>query len=42
MFLNHLTCDLNLYAVNMSQKFCDQAAMSDIKDLFADFEQEFN
>ena len=23
MFLNHLTCNLNLYAANMSQKFCD-------------------
>ena len=41
-FLNHLTCDLDLYAANMSQKSCDQVAMLDTKDLFTNFEQEFD
>ena len=42
MFLNHFIYNLNLYAANMSQKFCDQTAMPDTENLFADFEQEFN
>ena len=42
MFLNHLTCNLNLYAANMSQKSCDQTAMPDTEDLFTNFEQKFN
>ena len=42
MFLNHLTHNLNLYAANMSQKSHNQTAMPDIKNLFINFEQEFN
>ena len=42
MFLNHLTCNLDLYAANISQKSCDQTAMPDIENLFVDFEQEFD
>ena len=41
-FLNHLTHNLNLYTANMSQKFCNQTAMPDIKNLFINFKQEFN
>ena len=42
MFLNYFIYNLNLYAVNMSQKFCDQTVIFNIKDLFTNFEQEFN
>ena len=41
-FLNHFTCNLDLYAANMSQKFHNQTAIPDIKNLFADFKQEFD
>ena len=42
IILNQLSIELNLYALNMSQKFHDQIIMPALKDLLFNMKQKHN